>query len=142
MKWEESFNTGVHQFDDDHKYLMAQLLKVKQRLESNELKEVKEVLIPEIIAFTKEHFKNEELMMKEVNYPDIDGHTQLHNSFLDQIDNLGDHIEKITVENLDILFKPMYNFIIKWMMDHILLDDEKLAKFCLEHKENCNESCV
>jgi len=142
MKWEESYNTGIDQCDEDHKYLISQLLEVKKNLDSSNLKDIKEILIPEIVTFTKKHFKREEVIMKDINYPYFDFHKKLHRSFLDQIDNLVDQANKIIDDNLERLFNPMYNFIIEWMMSHILFEDKTFGQYYLKMTNELEESCV
>lgn len=116
VKWEESFETGYDEVDNQHKQLF---LLIKAFADAYMLKEEKELitdLLFELEDYTKTHFANEEkILAKTKGFPTAN-HLEQHRQFLKYLHDLKfDYIS----DNKPIS-EELLDFLVKWLREHIL----------------------
>ena len=78
IKWRDSYNTGVEQFNSEHHKIVELINMMFLAVRDKADQEVTEKVCSEILSYAEYHFVNEERAMKEANYPDIDQHITEH----------------------------------------------------------------
>lgn len=79
--------------------------------------------------YTENHFSLEERYMEELDYPGLEAHTQAHNSFRSEINQL---LEQ-GVEP-DAAFRDLIaTFLTEWLKRHVFGIDKELEAFILQH---------
>jgi len=77
-----------------------------------------------LYKYIREHFRDEEKLMKDVEYPDYQAHKLTHNMLLDRMNEIS---EKVAQDNL--AEDEIKEFMEDWLLDHILLKDGALGDF-------------
>ncbi len=86
--WSDEYCIGIKVIDDQHQMLCGLLNK---HLESQDLLVDSEALtdaLNEIAEFAKDHFAQEEKLMKENGFPDFVEHKAEHKAYIETIDDL------------------------------------------------------
>ena len=77
----------------------------------------------ELDAYCKLHFRDEEKMLEEIDYPEIDNHKAQHALFVTHLDSfLGKYEEQNITRNVD-----EFLFLKGWFMEHIAGFDRQYA---------------
>lgn len=122
--WRPEFEIGISEVDLQHKNFLK-LIKKVELLDSGKLSKINiEDILQEIIFYAQFHFRSEENLMKEFNYPEIEKHKQEHKL-------LSDHL---LLEASELITNPgeylhLHNYLLKWLLNHILEEDTKLKKY-------------
>ncbi len=128
IEWNNSFSVNVPEIDEQHKKWIGMINELHAILLRGDLKENMEIsskVVAEIRDYTLYHFTTEEKLMKEINFPDLPSHKDIHNKFYMQVKELYYDInEGKTVLNTEIM-----NTLTNWLSEHILNEDKKLLKF-------------
>lgn len=121
IKWRDSYNTGVEQFDIEHHKIVELINVMFIAIRDNADKEVTEKACEKILSYTKYHFTNEEQAMKAVNYPGLEEQLVQHARLKEKAGNF-----QITIKNnFPEGRNEFYRFIREWLIDHILNCDKK-----------------
>ena len=84
--------------------------------------------IAELLDYTRSHFASEEKFIAEHGYPDLENHKKIHCELEVEVRKLQQEIG--TVEHPGTPLK-LNLFITVWLMEHIMQEDLKYARFIL-----------
>lgn len=129
IKWEESFNTGIQEIDVQHKQLVSYLNDLHQAILDSNAKATA-LVIEELIDYTQTHFIFEEQLMKSANYEFFFAHQRVHELFAARVMRY-----KRRFDNGEDVATDLYNLLKRWLINHILHDDQNFAKVVLAAKE-------
>ena len=125
IKWRESYNTNVKQFDEEHKKIVELINTMFQAMRDKSDKEVTAKVCADLLSYTQIHFKNEEQAMASVGYPYLEEHVAEHN-------RLKEKVEGFQVQTDEDFFRgatELYHFLRKWLVDHIQVVDKKYSSY-------------
>ncbi len=136
--WDDSYKTGVESIDVQHKKLVELLNQLDESLNiGGDTHEVIK-LLDELVDYTQYHFKDEEKFMLS-HEPDSQAskdHQHTHQQFVEKIkiaqQECHDNPEKVTDELLD--------FLVQWLINHILLTDKEMVKNALSNSTEQDNS--
>lgn len=77
-----------------------------------------------LFTHTREHFDDEERLMRQIGYPDIKNHIEQHNTLMAKLTNVSDMVANYT---LDI--KNLESFLSAWLFNHIETLDAQLVAY-------------
>ena len=77
----ESFLTGHHEIDEDHRNLVETINLVSEAIDSKEMDQCKS-LLDSFVEVAKNHFAREEAILREIKYPGIEKHCEYHDGLL------------------------------------------------------------
>ncbi|MFW6238065.1 MAG: bacteriohemerythrin [Bacillota bacterium] len=126
--WKEKYSVGHKKLDDQHKKLLdigRELVYVLENTSKgiDQYDKIAE-LLQEMTEYTKYHFENEEKIMEEHNFIDLDSHRFQHKIFVKKL-------EEIDLENVDTnqqgSVMKLLDFIADWIQNHILEMDKKYS---------------
>lgn len=121
IKWRDSYNTGVQQFDIEHHKIVELINMMFVAIRDNATKEVSEQACEEVLSYTKYHFTNEEQAMKAANYPGLEEQLVEHARLKENAEKF-----QITIKNnFPEGRNEFYRFIREWLIDHIQVCDKK-----------------
>jgi hemerythrin len=121
--WKPEFAIGVAVIDEQHQ----KMFKISEQLdhiifESHSNAQLGRIM-HEIVDYTQYHFKEEETLMEEINYPLLSEHRDLHNQICDKI--------VMELRNLKAgqNLRPFELIILlnEWVTEHIMVEDMKIA---------------
>jgi len=123
--WNENFETGVHEIDEQHKKLVELLNKLANALTQEEPVEINQAF-DELAKYADYHFESEEAIWAE-NFNDDSwfvSHQLTHSSFLPKVLALQEEDKN---KPLQVVIEDILKFLIRWLAFHILDDDKRLA---------------
>lgn len=122
--WKEEYNLDVEELDLQHKNLLAMINKLI--VFQNESKPILRRLIEEVIAYAEFHFLSEDNIMMITHYEGFEQHQSVHRMLLKRLRN-----QYIHYVNGQIELKEIIIFMAKWLIDHIIAEqnDRALAKY-------------
>lgn len=135
--WDKAWNIGHAEIDKQHQ----DWIEIFNSLEDaflngsiSNMEELKKEMLEELNEYTNYHFKTEERVMDENDYPEAATHWRLHKDFKNLVN------QKIIEfrEEGSILGSQLLLLMKNWLVSHIITEDRKLVTF-LESKEA--ESC-
>lgn len=120
IKWQDDYNTGVEQMDEQHRKLIAianeayGLLKNDLRLDKYD---AIVAILGELRDYTVYHFKAEEDYMLSIGYKRFLSHKAEHADFIAKVAEVD--LDKIDA-NQDEYLRATLDFICGWVTEHIV----------------------
>ncbi|MBF0467280.1 MAG: bacteriohemerythrin [Desulfamplus sp.] len=130
IQWRDEFSTGNDILDIQHKELITRISKL---LEEAELLNTAAIsgTIDFLFDYVYSHFVLEEKMMIQTGYPDFEVHLEQHTYYVKYINNLK-KTRLITRE----LISEMQSVLLVWFLEHIIMEDRKMAEHLREYCHN------
>ena len=125
IKWRDSYNTGVEQFDIEHHKIVELINMMFVAIRDNAGKEVTEKACEDVISYTKYHFTNEEQAMKTANYPGLPEQLSEHARLKENAEKF----QMIIRNNFPEGRNDFYRFIREWLINHIQGCDMKYGPY-------------
>jgi hemerythrin len=125
--WKHVYELGIPAIDEQHKKLF-EIANEIDKLLNNELIIDKYdhivAIVDELRDYTTEHFAAEEAYMLTNKYPKFLSHKVLHNEFIEKMGSID--FGQIDNEQ-NAYLKEILNFVIEWLVDHILKEDKFIS---------------
>ncbi len=131
IDWNDSFLTGITQFDNHHKHLVALLNQTYDDFIDNELENSMEEILAELVEYAAYHFAAEEQWLAKHNYPGFKRHQQEHEYFAERITAL----QKDFLTGKVKISMEMLSFLKSWLSVHILGSDADYGDFTYQTTE-------
>ena len=125
IKWRESYNTGIEQFDMEHHKIVELIDAMFAAIRDKSSKEVVETVCKDVLSYAAYHFANEEQAMKAVNYPELDEHTAEHARLKSEAEKFHNTITNNFPEGT----VELYRFLREWLVGHIQDCDKKYTPY-------------
>jgi len=137
MLWNDTFNTGVAEIDEQHMILVHTLNEANSKLKKDNSIKNLEQITQDLLSYALYHFETEEELMHKYGYQEEDyllakQHLEQHRSFSEKVVTVRDGLKSETPISADELL----DFLINWLLNHILKTDMKLATFINEKRIN------
>ncbi|HEX8964275.1 MAG TPA: bacteriohemerythrin [Rhodocyclaceae bacterium] len=117
--WNDTMSVGQAEIDADHKRLIG----IINRLwvaEDGGNRQVIEFVLDDLVHYTESHFKREEQMMDDIEYPDLARHRRIHQSICRRLEEIRwEYFQGIREE----LRGEILEFLRNWLNEHILVED-------------------
>ncbi len=84
--------------------------------------------LEQLLEYTRVHFASEEQLIAAHRFPDIAAHKAKHRELEAQVGKL---LDEIRVHKTNTTPLKLNLFVTIWLMDHIMSDDAKYARFIL-----------
>lgn len=125
IRWRDTYDTGVEAVDIEHRKLVELVEAMHISIRDNEPKDTVDRVINEIVEYTQDHFKNEESLMQNELYPELDEHKQEHQKLIEEV---GIFKERL-MNNFPDGRQDFYRFLREWLINHILGSDKKFGAY-------------
>ena len=129
IEWTDSFSVGVALFDEQHRRLIDMLNKIRRDPAATTHSETVSDVLTDMTRYAREHFKSEEDLMTEHDYPYLEEHRQQHDEFREKAARLC----VATVEGDASVPQALAAYLLQWLIRHILQEDMAFKPF-FEHK--------
>lgn len=125
LQWTENLSVGVTRMDDHHKTLVELINRVFDAMSGDASGAVDPVL-SELLDYTRYHFSEEEKLLEERGYPELDEHREVHRAMVAEVVEMrarrqADAKSVTAAETLD--------FLSKWLMRHIIGKDLRYRSY-------------
>ncbi len=125
FQWTEDLDVGGESLNDDHKNLIKILNKFYKACSDGNSDQSVEETADDLLFYTIYHFRREEELMKEHDYPHLEPHIAKHETFTQKVVEIKTQLEEKTNDPCNSVLR----LLIEWLMDHITIEDKKLAPF-------------
>ena len=136
LKWRDTYSLGIKMIDDQH----IEILRFINDLLNNNGNNIKDdpdyfkEVIGRTVCYIKNHFSNEERIMKASKFPCYNEHKNAHNEFtMTVIKSVKDY-----EEGKRLVLTNFANFLRNWVLAHIAIMDTKY----IEHFKNISICCT
>ncbi len=124
----DDYLVGIELVDREHKELFRIVDKANRLVKSYDTVSGYDniiVILNELKAYTIEHFGDEEEYMESIRYEGLAAQKRAHEAFIDKLENIDlNEIENNPQEYLQELLE----FLLGWLINHILSTDKKIPK--------------
>lgn len=124
IKWRDSYNTGVTQFDEEHHKIVELIQKLFEAVRTD-LGGDFDKIIQDLVNYTEYHFTNEEKAMADAGYPELDEHRKEHEELMAQAGKFREISRNMNREQV----RELYQFLRDWLVDHIVVCDKKYGEY-------------
>jgi hemerythrin-like metal-binding protein len=130
IKWQESYNTGIEEIDEQHKILVNTINEANIKLHDDDSIATLEAITKDLLSYVLYHFETEEEMMAKHDYKshskeDYETHMKQHRDFSAKVVAVRESITK----GKPIEKKELIEFLTNWLINHINKTDQKLGAF-------------
>ncbi len=124
FEWKPEYALGHFQIDDEHRKLFRLANKMLLISSARATDQDIRAAIKTLSDYTKIHFRNEENLMKSINYPKLEEHRAAHERIIDQINRFMD-IGSSPQRQVELLKETINN----WISEHTTAQDLEVARF-------------
>lgn len=121
IEFNENMATGVKEIDEQHQLLIRLINFLRDSIDSNKGEKVIRATIERMGFYASYHFKTEENLMDEYQYPDSSEEISEHKMFINKTNTW---LENENCSDLEVL-----DFLRDWLHNHILITDKKLGAY-------------
>lgn len=125
LEWKSDYSVGVEQLDAQHRKLFEYFNELEGAMRKGRGREVIAQVLANLASYTREHFRQEEDLMRRAAFPGLERHRQVHEAFVARVQELvkrqaeGD--TSVTVEAATSMAE--------WLSRHILGMDREYAPY-------------
>lgn len=127
IEWTPEYSVGNQELDEQHKVLFST---INNFFHSKGKQAVIEIF-HDLLTYADLHFKAEESLLRQLNYPETDQHVKKHNELLDKLLLLQKKLEDYNEE----LHYKISIFLYQWLSSHILKCDMDYKSYALSIQE-------
>ena len=114
LQWNQSFDLGIGEMNDEHKQLINIMNKLYTEAEQKASRESLAHTVKDLVTYTLKHFSDDEAYMARVGYPKQETHKLIHKDLVPRFQKHIEHFEKFEV--LQLYF---FDFLQLWLSAHI-----------------------
>ncbi len=125
ISWKEEFSVGARILDTQHQTLFDLINKLYGSMNSRNAQNTASSVINELNKYAQTHFKEEERIMRESNFPELSLHQEAHRSFIEEV-------TKFEIQDRSYHSDASYDilrFLKEWLINHILHMDRQYEPF-------------
>ena len=115
---------GVEHIDAEHRRLFEIVKEANEVLHNDFIHDKYDQIInilENLVEYTKVHFADEEAYMESINYDGLEAQKKAHAMFIEKVENI--NLEEVD-ENQDEYLGGLLNFLLDWLVNHILKMDK------------------
>ncbi len=122
--WKKSYELKIAEIDMQHRRLVGMINELSDAmLEQRGYRAVPHIL-EELIDYVHQHFADEEKVMKECNFPEMDQHVEEHRGFAEKVIEFKD----MYYQEHELDTRELLDFLCDWLKNHITVNDKEIAK--------------
>jgi hemerythrin-like metal-binding protein len=126
FKWDNEYSVNIFVIDNHHKKLFDIMNSLYALMAEGADDDSIIKIINELLDYTNYHFSEEEKMMEQVGYPELNQHRQLHRDFIAKLEEA-----KTKANNGMAIFMAtkVADLGVDWLKEHILTVDSRYKKY-------------
>lgn len=122
------YSLGVPEMDRQHQKLINIANDLYDALNRNEGTELLRGILDELTEYTVKHFGDEEKLMNDLGYPQLEAHKKEHEELTAQVIDFHEKVNRGKSSDFQGVTEVM-SFLQDWLIDHIAVSDMKYAEF-------------
>lgn len=128
--WRDEYNTGNSLIDSQHQNLFEIINRLHDAMLEGHGHDVISETLDEMAHYTITHFRDEETLMLEYDYPNYPPHKLKHDTLIKEVKALQIEFKKPAHQGLTI---KVSRFLTNWLIHHIKGEDQKFMAFLKDH---------
>jgi len=137
LEWNEEYRLGISYIDDQHKKLFEIVAQIAALDALTSTKEELKAILGELNRYMSEHFRDEELYMHKIGFPEYEYHQNLHREIIEFVNS------SVTSSPTLAMIRTKLKFIIKKaLIDHIVIEDMKYKLYAMTLKGEMADDCT
>ena len=121
--WNDKYNVGVSIIDEQHRGIVTAINTLFEFVRQGHGQEALKPTFLVLKQYTQLHFKTEERILREVQYPDLEAHLGLHKKLIDDTERIKS--TSLATNDADMVV----GFLKEWWLGHINKEDRKYAPY-------------
>ena len=127
LKWSKEYELGNVFVDTQHKRLFELVSNIDKACSEGEDTVTLCETLDFLLQYTVLHFNDEEALQIKCNFPEYENHKKLHEEFEAVVsEKVSEFKEKGSTKDLS---DAVNDFVIKWLINHILKEDMKIKEY-------------
>lgn len=126
LTWDESWSTGVQQFDDDHKHLIGLYNDLFSACFAGQGPSVVVNIVDKLVDYAEDHFGREDDLFERLGYPDRDEHVKEHVELLKHIYEIRSQLSSGEAHSIS---NETLAFLADWIRTHTKDQDRRYQAF-------------
>ncbi|MEG0372203.1 MAG: bacteriohemerythrin, partial [Clostridium sp.] len=122
IEWSDDYSLGNSSIDEEHLRLINLINTFNEALIKGESKNIINDIFDRLIEYTLEHFKNEEELLRQQKYPELEQHIIEHKKLINIVMDF--KVEKDYIASTSVL-----KFLNMWLIEHIMNCDKKYKDY-------------
>lgn len=129
--WKESYRVGVEKIDTQHQELFQRVSEFLESFAGEDSWDKKIAKVKETSEFMQsyvvEHFSDEEVYQKEINYMRSEKHHQIHEEFKAEVTKMS---QKLVDSNYnEEIAQEFGGKLMTWLIYHVAIEDQKIGDY-------------
>lgn len=120
IEWKDEYNLGNEEIDSQHQ----KLFKLANAALHEADREGVQWLIMELFRYTRIHFQDEEVWMRQTSYPGLREQQEQHNMLIEKLGTVAADCAK----NPEQAQAGLRSLMLEWVLRHILESDRKIIQ--------------
>ena len=126
--WNDSLSVGYELIDRQHQRLFAianDLTEAVDKANEGDSEGLR-AIISDLLAYTRNHFSEEEPLMQQAGFPDFLRHKAEHDALIDKICEVEELLDQGEVHAVAAFLPTM---IVCWLTHHIAVEDQRYTNY-------------
>ena len=123
--WDDSYKTNNAKVDSQHQELFQMMEDLHDAIMEGKGEAVLTPTLDKLVRYTVEHFREEESLMKDVDYPARERHRLKHYTLTKEVSGIAEKYKRGEY----VLTITIANFLTSWWRHHIQAEDKALIKY-------------
>jgi hemerythrin len=125
LNWSPSCSIGVAALDEEHRHFFALLNRLYDGvIDGSANNASSRAVADEVLAYSIHHCRHEEELLAAANYPDLAEIRREHATLRASIEDF-----RRRLSEQGGVSHEMANFLLEWMLQHVLKEDKKIGAF-------------
>ncbi|MGA8529044.1 MAG: bacteriohemerythrin [Acidobacteriaceae bacterium] len=127
--WNESYSVRVRQMDEQHQKLFEIINRLAEAMRIGKGDDVVRDTVEQMAVYTRTHFLQEEVLMRQTGYPALPAHQEQHRKLMAEVEQYKRALE----EGRSASSVSLLNFVRQWLMHHIRDSDKAYSDHLNAH---------
>lgn len=136
FNFDAEFRLGIDEMDNEHIRLVDMLNQVHSLLSDGKGDEARRFFVETLSDYMHVHFAHEEKFLQSIDFPQLEDHRKIHNSFKRSLEELKPQIEKADAA----AFHKALSDTFAWLIMHIGKTDKRYAAYYFSRLSNNDAS--
>jgi hemerythrin len=125
IDWKEEYATGVSVVDAQHQCMFELINALHDAMREGQTKVIIGTVLDDLVAYTKVHFHDEEVLMEQYGFAGWRRHTKEHQAFASEIEDASQrYLLGRPINTVDLITRLK-----QWLTSHILGTDQEFGPF-------------
>jgi hemerythrin len=125
--WSQTMSVNNDAIDGHHKKLIQLFNEVGMLIELDQKTPLFSTIkvVSELNVYAIFHFREEERLMEQGDYPELAEHKKLHEAFIEKLN----HFKEGYMKSDPLVNYELFDFLSRWIVDHIMTEDMKYEAY-------------